>query len=47
MAIVVIFNLNCWQGNVVNAFTNSIIDEVVYIKYLNGFRVKGKCLLLY
>ena len=47
MAIIVIFNLDYWQGDAVNTFINSIINEVVYIKYLNGFRVKGKCLLLY
>ena len=47
MAIIVIFDLDCWQGNAVNAFANSLIDEVIYIKYSDGFGVKGKCLLLY
>jgi hypothetical protein len=47
MAIIIIFDLNCWQGNAINAFTNSPIDKVVYIKYLNGFTIKGKCLLLH
>ena len=46
MAIVAIFDLDCWQGDAVNAFANSLIDEVVYIKYLNGFVIKSKCLLL-
>jgi len=45
MAIVAIFDLNCWQGNAINIFTNSKIDEVVYIKCLDGFGVKGKCIL--
>ena len=47
MAIITIFDLDCWQGDTVNAFTNSLIDEVIYIKYLDRFRVKGKCLLLH
>ena len=46
IAIVAIFDLDCWQGNTINAFANSLIDKVVYIKYLNGFVIKGKCLLL-
>jgi len=46
MAIIVIFNLDCWQGNAVNAFINSEINKVMYIKCLNGFLIKGKCLLL-
>ena len=47
MAIIAIFNLNCWQGNTVNAFTNSLINKVIYIKYLDGFKVKDKYLLLH
>ena len=47
MAIIIIFNLDCWQGDAVNAFTNSTINKVVYIKCLNGFGVKSKYLLLY
>ena len=47
MAIVAIFDLDCWQGNTINTFANSLIDKVMYIKYPNGFGVKGKCLLLY
>ena len=47
MVIVVIFNLDCWQGDAINIFINSLIDKVIYIKYLNRFGVKGKCLLLY
>ena len=46
MAIIAVFNLNCQQGNAVNAFTNSEINKVVYIKYLDRFLIKGKCLLL-
>ena len=46
MAIVTIFNLDCWQGNAINAFTNSKINKVVYIKCLDRFGVKGKYILL-
>ena len=46
MAIIAIFNLDCWQGDAVNTFTNSKINEVIYIKCLDGFRVKGKYILL-
>jgi len=46
MAIIVIFNLDCWQGDAVNIFINSEIDEVMYINCLDGFLIKGKCLLL-
>ena len=46
IAIIVIFNLNCWQGDVINIFINSVINKIVYIKYLDGFMIKGKCLLL-
>jgi len=46
MAIVTVFDLNYWQGNAVNAFANSEINKVIYIKYLDRFIIKGKCLLL-
>ena len=47
MAIIAIFDLDCWQGDAVNAFANSLINEVIYIKCPDGFGVKDKCLLLY
>jgi len=47
MAIVIIFDLKIWQDNVINAFINSLIDKIVYIKYLNGFAIKNKYLLLF
>jgi len=37
MAIVAVFNLETWQCNIVNAFANSLIDEIVYIKFPDGF----------
>ena len=44
--IIAAFNLDIWQGNAVNVFTNSLINKIVYIKCLNRFTIKGKCLLL-
>ena len=46
VVIIVAFNLDIWQGDAVNAFTNSLINEVVYIKCLDRFTIKGKYLLL-
>ena len=37
MAIIAAFNLETWQCNAVNTFTNSFINEVVYIKFPDGF----------
>jgi len=45
-AIIVAFDLDIWQSDAVNAFANSLINKVVYIKCLDGFTIKGKCLLL-
>ena len=45
-AIIAAFDLDVWQGDAVNAFANSLIDEIVYIKCPDGFTIKGKCLLL-
>ena len=47
MAIIIIFDLDCWQGDAINVFINSLINKVIYIKYPNGFGVKDKYLLLY
>ena len=46
MAIIAIFDLDYWQGDTINAFANSLINKVVYIKYPDGFIIKNKCLLL-
>ena len=45
-AIIIVFNLDVWQGNAINAFTNSLINDVVYIRCLDRFTIKGKYLLL-
>ena len=44
--VIAAFNLDVWQGNAVNAFVNSLINEIVYIKCLDRFTIKGKYLLL-
>ena len=37
MAIATYFNLEMAQFDAINAFTNSIIDKLVYIEFLEGF----------
>jgi len=37
MAIVAAFNLKTWQCDAVNAFANSLINKIVYIKFPDGF----------
>ena len=44
--VITAFNIDVWQGNAINAFINSLINEIVYIKCPDGFTIKGKCLLL-
>ena len=44
--IITAFNLDVWQGNIINVFVNTLINKIVYIKYLKRFTIKGKCLLL-
>jgi len=46
-AVIIVFDLDVWQGNAINAFINSLINEIVYIKCLDRFTIKGKYLLLY
>jgi hypothetical protein len=40
------FDLEARQYDVVNAFTNSILDEVVHCAYPEGYNIEGICLLL-
>ena len=44
IAIIVIFNLNYWQGDAVNAFINSIINKVIYIKCPDRLELKVNAL---
>jgi len=46
MAIAAAFDLEIWQADAVSAFTNSEVDETVYVEYPQGFLRPGHCLLL-
>jgi len=46
MAVTAAFDLEAWQFDAVNAFTNSDIDETIYCEYPEGFEQPGNCLLL-
>jgi hypothetical protein len=46
MTITAEFDLEVRQYDAVNAFANSVLDEVVYCKYPEGFEQAGMCLLL-
>jgi hypothetical protein len=46
MALAVVFDLEIWQCDAVNAFINSFLDETVYMRFPDGFKVSGKCLRL-
>ena len=46
MTIIVVFNLEAHQFDIVSTFTNSKLDETVYCKYSKSFHQPGKCLFL-
>jgi len=46
MAIMAAFDLEAWQLDAVNAFTNSELEDLVYCACSDGFKEIGKCLLL-
>jgi hypothetical protein len=46
MTIIAVYNLEAFQLNAVNAFTNSSLDETVYCAFPDGFQQDGNCLLL-
>ena len=46
MAIAAKFNLETRQLNAVNAFTNSLLDEDVYIQFPDGYKRNGWILKL-
>ncbi len=46
MAIIVVFDLEAHQYNAVNAFINSLLNEVVYCSYPEGYIVADYCWLL-
>jgi hypothetical protein len=46
MAIAAAYNLEAFQLDAVNAFTNSDMKETIYIECLDGFKERDICLLL-
>ena len=46
MAIAAAHDLETMQFDAINAFTNSDLDETVYIEFPDGFGTAGMCLLL-
>ena len=46
MAITAHFDLDIFQLDAVNAFTNAELDELVYVKCPEGFTSPGNCLQL-
>jgi hypothetical protein len=43
MAITAYFDLDTKQLDAINAFTNSRIDEEVYVRYADSYEEQGKC----
>jgi hypothetical protein len=46
MAIAAYFDLDIYQFDAINAFTNTYLDEDVFVRFPDGFSVQGKCLKL-
>lgn len=46
MAIAAYFDLDMHQFDAINAFCNAAIDEVIYVRWPDGFQVPETCLLL-
>jgi hypothetical protein len=46
IAIAAFFNLDIYQWDAVNAFINALLDELVFVRYPEGFDQEGMCLLL-
>ena len=47
MAIVIVYDLEAHQYNVVSAFTNSQLDKTIYIECSDSFKQKNTYLLLH
>ena len=45
--IVIYFNFNIQQFNIINVFTNVIIDELIYVWFLDSFHILDYCLKLF
>jgi hypothetical protein len=46
MAISAYFDLDIHQFNAMNAFINSLNDELIYVRFPDGFHKRGHCLKL-
>ena len=46
MAMAAYFDLDIQQFDAVNAFTNAAINELIYVRYPDGYHVPGHCLKL-
>ena len=46
MALTAVYDLEAHQFDAISAFTNSNLDEIIYIEFPDGFEDRGKCLLL-
>jgi hypothetical protein len=46
MSLVAAFDLDTWQADASSAFTNSYLDETVYVECPDGFARAGQCILL-
>ena len=46
MLIAAYFDLDIYQFDAINVFTNVYLDEDVYARFPDGFSVQGKCLKL-
>ena len=46
MIIIAAYNLEAFQLDAVNAFTNSKLNEIIHYTFLNSFQQDGKCLQL-
>ena len=46
MALTAVYDLEARQFDAVSAFTNSELDEIIYIECPEGFKDYGRCLLL-
>ena len=43
-ALIAVFDLDAIQLDAINAFINSLLDEVVYCELPPGFQIPGKCI---
>jgi hypothetical protein len=46
MSLIATFDLETWQADASSAFTNSYLDETVYVECPEGFAQPGQCILL-